>query len=364
MLAAVFLVSVPAVWLAVDPTLARIFWHAGPDYDDFRIFANRTLAPSPTPFHFAERLGSFRPGPIHFRGRILSLEHFLAEQNTLAFLVIQDDTLVYEHYFQGARRSSKILAFSASKSFSSLLVGIALEEKRIRAIDQPITDLIPELGGRGFSKVSLENVLDSTSGIDWHDTGFPTDPQPHLYYSPDVVPILLGLRLAEAPGTRFAYKSADNQLLALALHRALGKTTIADYFQQKLWTPMGMEFEGSFSLDREGGLEKTFCCLAARPIDLAKFGRLVMRGGDWDGARLISSKWFERAASQADKPFVYRHQWWLPSPGRRDVLASGLMGQFVYVDPPTRSIIVRLGSSRFTPEAEEWVGIFRQVLGQ
>ena len=107
---------------------------------------------------------------------------------------------------------------------------------------------------------------------------------------------ILKLRVKEEPDARFIYKSGDAALLALVLERSLGGKTITQYMQEKLWTPLGMEYDGIWSLDREGnGLEKTWCCLAAAARDFAKFGRLYLRNGDWDGEQVVSWSWVEQS---------------------------------------------------------------------
>src|SRR5690606_36228545 len=130
------------------------------------------------------------------------------------------------------------------------------------------------------------------------------------------------------------------------LDKALNGKTITSYFQEKIWTPLGMEYDGSWSIDRKkNGIEKTFCCINARARDFAKLGRLYLNKGNWNGKQIISEKWV--IESTLGNPSAggyrgYRFQWWLPNPGE-DFMAQGILGQYIYVHKPSNTIIVRLG---------------------
>lgn len=167
------------------------------------------------------------------------------------------------------------------------------------------------------------------------------------------------------PGARFEYKSGDTYLLALALRRALAPLTITAYMQQRLWMPLGMEFTGSWSVDHEpDGLEKVACCLTVAARDLAKIGRLLLDGGRRGERRLVSDVW-SRASLQGDGfavvPMAYQYGWRRPWPERGDVVATGHLGQFLYVNPTRRVIIVRQGRSRGGWTVDEWLMWLREL---
>ncbi|MEZ4799707.1 MAG: serine hydrolase [Flavobacteriales bacterium] len=140
----------------------------------------------------------------------------------------------------------------------------------------------------------------------------------------------------------------NTQLLGLILERALKTRTITDYFQEKLWTPLEMEYDGSWSIDRKkDGIEKTFCCVNARARDFAKIGRLFLNNGNWNGKQIVSESWVKESTkvdTSEGSASYYQYQWWLPSPNG-DFTAEGILGQYVYVDPKTNTIIVRLGKN-------------------
>jgi CubicO group peptidase (beta-lactamase class C family) len=132
----------------------------------------------------------------------------------------------------------------------------------------------------------------------------------------------------------------------LVLERSLNGQTISSYLEEKLWKPLQMEYDASWSIDKKkNGLEKTFCCLNARARDFAKLGRLYLNKGDWNGQQIVSKAWVERSTAidtTKGSSWEYQYQWWIPTK-TGDFMAKGILGQYIYVDPKTNLIIVRLG---------------------
>lgn len=329
-------------------TFLRIVRHGPSDIDDFKVFDHRELPPAAEPFHFVDQREPRRiPRTLRVRGLgKIGLEDYLARSKTVAFVVVQGDALLYQRAFGDRTPDTKVQIFSVSKSIQSLLVGAAIRERRIRAIEQPITDFVPELAPRGFSAVTLEHLLDMTSGSSYVESDNPFGRHPALYYGTDMTPDLLDLDLEAQPGQRWRYKSGDSQLVGLALARALAPETITDFARRVLWEPLGMEHEGSWAIDHPGGLEKTFCCLSMRAIDLAKIGAMVASQGRWRGKEIIPAAWIARAttprADAGSAPF-YRLGWWIPPELEGGFMGSGHLGQYLIVLPRSRLVVVRLG---------------------
>lgn len=333
--------------------------------EDYRIFPGRTLAPSPHPFTFREQAQEARvPGELSPHGYGgAGLESLLRDNGTLAFLVIQEDALVYERYFNGFARDRLSLGFSMTKSVLSLLLGCAIDDGLIGSVDDPVTDYLPELRGRDFEKVSLRRLLMSTSGLDYAESDHPFGIHAYLYYCEHCLERqALAFRLAEPPGTRFVYKSGDNILLATVLRRALRGETITEYLQRRVWAPLGMEYEGIWSTD--GDQEKTWCCLSATARDFAKLGLLYLREGQWGNQRIVSQDWIRNATqvNETDGAYwQYQFQWWHPFRERSHFMMAGHLGQYVYVNPDTRAVVVRLGRSRGGLSSEQWWKLFAVV---
>jgi CubicO group peptidase (beta-lactamase class C family) len=193
-----------------------------------------------------------------------------------------------------------------------------------------------------------------TSGIKF-DEGFSVNSDLGvLYTTSDILTFVKGLNIESAPGMQFNYKSINTQLLGIILTRAT-QTSVTQYLQDKIWTPVGMEFDASWSLDQVGGTEKTFCCINARARDFAKFGRLFLNRGKWQGKQIIPENWI--AASIAPNPataplysFLYNYQWWFPKTSASDLtedfVAEGILSQFIYVSPSKNMIIVKLSNEK------------------
>jgi CubicO group peptidase (beta-lactamase class C family) len=343
-------------------------WHAG--IEDYGIFPYRELHAGTDPFRFSGPDSLTVEDTLPSDRRIL-LDEFLEKNDTVAFLAIRRDTLLLESYYHGHADTSLSLSFSMSKSLLSILVGCAIADGYIESVNQPVTDYVPELKPNGFDEVTLRHLLQMTSGMDYAEDENPFGLQARFYYGDNLEEMLLDLKLSHTPGKYFEYKSGENQLLALVLSRALPSMTITEYTQARIWEPLGMEYDGLWSVDHEpGGLEKTFCCLAARARDYAKIGRLYLNGGDWNGVQIVSSDWV-RESTRLDirdgSSAEYQYQWWLPDAYGTDFMAVGLLGQYVYVSPENEVILVRLGKSEGDLERYQWeeflAGLAEEVSG-
>jgi CubicO group peptidase (beta-lactamase class C family) len=297
------------------------------------------------------------------------LEAYLRGSDTTAFLIIQDDRLLYEGYFNGYARDSIQTSLSMAKSITSLLVGIALDEGRVGSVEDSVRRYVPELDAE-FDSVTLRHLLRMTSGIERRVPKFlgidlPWSDDARIYYTDDLREVALGARLAEPPGTRYRYNNYNPPLLGLVLERSTGLPA-ARYLEEKLWLPLGMEYSASWTVDSErNAFARMESGVNARAIDFAKLGRLVLRGGDWDGRRIVSQAWLEASTRppQDGVPLqddgiperfaraggFYGYFWWgFERPGGPpDSMAVGRHGQVLYISPAKRAILLRHGRSGF-----------------
>jgi len=251
-----------------------------------------------------------------------------------------------------------------AKSVTSILIGCAIDDKLIQSVSEPVTNYIPELKENGFENVTLEHLLQMTSGLDFNESySNPFDDAVTIYYGRNLRKTLGKMKLKTASGKTFEYASGNTQLLGLVLERALKGRTISNYLEEKIWKPMEMEFDASWSLDkRENGLEKTFCCLNARARDYAKLGRLYLNKGKWNDKQIVSEAWVSQSTkidTSNGSAWYYQYQWWLPTQ-TGDFMAQGILGQYIYVQPEKNLIIVRLGKNH---GKADWVEILTS-LGQ
>jgi CubicO group peptidase (beta-lactamase class C family) len=362
---AIVIVGIAVLLLSSCGTYWRILRHGFSGVEDYRIFSGRKLEASTRHFEFRDETQSGRVADkvnISGQGQV-SLEATLNDNATLAFLVIQDDAIVYERYSDEFARDSISLSFSMAKSVLALLIGCAIDDGLIGSVDDPVTKYLPELKEKGFEKVTLRHLLMSTSGLDYVESDNPFGIHVYLYYCENCIERkALDFKLAEPPGMRFIYKSGDDVLLGTALRRALQGETITAYLQRRVWTPLGMEHEGIWSTD--GDQEKTWCCLSATARDFAKFGMLYLCGGVWRNERIVSQDWVKKAATVEEKDgasWQYQFQWWHPFRDHSHYMMAGHLGQYVYVNPDTRVVVVRLGKSRGGFSSEQWWALLSAV---
>jgi CubicO group peptidase (beta-lactamase class C family) len=376
---AALLLLVLAAWMAVagPTTVARVVRYGDTQIDDYLHYPARTMLPSPSPHAFdaapdrADR-PLIVPAP---GGGETDLDALLLANDTITLLVLQNDRLVVERYYQGHAAQSLSQSFSMAKSFSSALVGLAIADGLIPSVEAPITDYIPELAPHGFQGVTIAHLLTMTSGSAYVENDNPFGIHVILNYTPDLEGRILSFRMADEPGAVWRYKSGDNALLGLLLSRVLAPRTISEYMAERIWAPLGMASEGLWSLDHAGdGLEKTWCCLAATPPDYLRLGRLYLHEGVWDGRRVLPEGWVHESTRVGRIPeagwdadyrrigvWNYGYQWWLLDEAEGSYLANGKDGQYLYVNPATETVILRLGWSMGDLPLSRWLALFRHL---
>ncbi|PWH85016.1 serine hydrolase domain-containing protein [Brumimicrobium oceani] len=328
--------------------VGRFFVHNVANITDHKIFPNHLIENGDSVFYFTEGREK-KPKTIEVNQQEVEFEAFLKDQKTVSFLVIKNDSLIYERYFKNYGEEDIVASFSMAKSVISILIGIAIDEGKIVSVDEPVTNYIPELAKNGFDKVTIKHLLQMTSGLDYNEGYFnPFGNVASFYYGTKLRKETINLKLKQEPGTKFEYLSGNTQILGLILERALKDKTISKYLEEKLWIPLGMEYDASWSTDKKkDGIEKTFCCLNARAKDFAKIGRLYLNKGNWNGKQIVSEEWVKESTkvdrSDGSVRF-YQYQWWLPSEDG-DFMARGILGQYIYVHPEKNLIIVRLGKN-------------------
>jgi len=331
---------------------------------DYKIFPSRMIETGSTHFYFDITVQGKAPKDLFINGQNYPFESYLEDNNTVAFLIIQNDTIQFEKYWQNYNEASIVPSFSMAKSITSILIGCAIDDGLIESVNEPVTNYIPELKENGFDKVSIANVLQMTSGIKFNESYYnPFGDAATFYYGRNLRKAVEKMKLERAPGKEFQYDSGNTQILGLVLERALKDKSISVYLQEKIWKPLEMEFDATWSLDRKkNGLEKTFCCINARARDYAKIGRLYLNKGNWNGKQIVSEDWVTQSTkidtANGSVPY-YQYQWWIPTPDG-DFMAQGILGQYIYVQPEKKLIIVRLGKSE---GKTDWVEIMTR-LGQ
>jgi CubicO group peptidase (beta-lactamase class C family) len=354
-----------------------IFWGES-DYKDHEKFPARTIHNGPSVSRFDKlpadnRYASQIEAIARDTNNGESLEEYLDASGTTAFLVIHDDRLLYERYFDGYDESSIHTSFSMAKSFASALVGIAIDEGHINSVNEPITNYIPELLEKDerFESITIRHLLTMSSGIKYEEGGdLPWSEEADdtkTYYATDLRKLALeNSRIEGKPGEYFEYNNYNPLLIGMILERATGMS-VSRYLQQKLWKPMGMEADGSWSLDStENGFEKMESGVNARARDFARFGMLFAEEGNWEGRQLISRGWVEestRADTSTDPSQDYQYFWWVNTPEGETYhfSARGNYGQYIYVAPEKDLVIVRLGKEEGEQGYDYWIYLFEEL---
>lgn len=338
------------VLLLSSCTFTRFFVYNFADIKDHKKFPERIIEKDSVSFRFYTSEKEKYPKKIHLStGDSISFTELLSKNNTVAFLIIQNDSIQYERYFSGYSESSIVPSFSMAKSVTSILIGCAIEDGFIKSTSEPVTNYVPEMKENGFDKVTIEHLLQMTSGLDFNEGYYnPFGDVAAFYYGRQLRRATKKLKLKTEPGEKFEYLSGNTQILGLILERALKGTSISEYLEEKLWKELGMEYNASWSLDKnKNGLEKTFCCINARARDFAKIGRLYLNKGKWVNEQIVQESWVEQSTKVdtiEGSEWYYQYQWWLPSKDG-DFMAQGILGQYIYVNPAKNLIIVRLGKN-------------------
>ena len=330
--------------------LGRFVVYNFADINDHKKFPSRSIDKGATKFQFPIAEKGKVPKEINIKEKSYPFDQYLKDNKTVAFLIIQNDTIQYEKYWDKYDKNSIVPSFSMAKSITSILIGCAIDDKLIKSVNEPITNYIPELKENGFDKVTIENLLQMTSGLKFNESYYnPFGDAATFYYGTNLRKAIKKMKLNIEPSEKFEYFSGNSQLLGLVLERALKNRTISSYLEEKIWQPLEMEFDASWSLDRKkNGLEKTFCCINARARDYAKIGRLYLNKGKWNNKQIVSENWVAKSTkvdTTRKSVRYYQYQWWLPTQ-TGDFMAKGFLGQYIYVNPKKNLVIVRLGKSK------------------
>lgn len=310
-----------------------------------------------------------------FDGQERAVSEFLARSQTTAFVVVHKGALVHEAYFQGNAASDLVTSFSVAKSFVSTLVGIAVAEGLIESVDDPITKYVPALAKTGFDGAAIADVLTMSSAIAFSEVYDDKSTDAFKIYDE----LFLKFRRVDRvigdygsdgeAGQAFHYASLNTQALGLLLQSVTGMS-VASYMQQKLWEPLGAESEAKWSTDLYGTV-MAFWGLNATARDFARLGVVFAQGGRYRGQQIVPAEWVAQATSASaprlergsvDGHWGYGYQWWLPDGQRDDFSAIGIWGQFIYVDPNSETVIVKMSADpEFKPHEVEAMAVFRAI---
>lgn len=296
----------------------RIIRYWTPDIDEYAAFPQEAINRGDSVFSFPYKTDSITESILlhHIKAgdtTLVTLDDYLKTSTTTAFIIIQNDTIRFEKYYNGYGPGNISTFFSTTKSVTSLLVGIAVDEGHIGSIHDVVTDYIPELKNAdpNFQKLTIEHLLNMQAGFDFDESySNPFKDMARLFYGRNQFKQLSKLKFICDPGSESDYNSATTALLGIVLERAV-KQPYTSYLQEKVWKPLGMEYDASMCLDdKKHRSAKSYHGLSATAIDLAKIGRLYLNHGNWDGKQIVSKNWIEKSTTpniEADR-FGYKYK--------------------------------------------------------
>lgn len=300
-----------------------------------------------------------------FQGKTYTADQFLERTYTNALLVMKNGKIVSEIYRNNSNDRTRFIGWSMTKSITSILIGCALAEGRIKSLDDPITKYLPELKGGGYDGVTIRQTLQMRSGVDYEER-YDFD-HPGAAATNHINALVKNVaRFADAartvkrahpPGAVFQYKTLDTAVLGWLLERVSGGDTIAGYATKHLWEPLGAESDAFFIMDGPPGIGREFngAGFNATLRDFARVGLMMLNNGQANGHQIISPEWVAESTHPIEPnqtspmgPMGYGYQWWTLGGGSYS--AIGLQGQYVFVDPRSRTVVVKL--SYFPPDEQ------------
>ncbi len=285
--------------------------------------------------------------------REVGADEFMAANRNTGLLVLKGDAILAERYGYERKPESRFASMSMAKTLVSMLIGIAVSEQKISSIEDKAEKYVPELKGHPYGETKLKDLLTMSSGVKFSEVYDGKDDmsvmvrKTFFQQGPGGVDTVASFRERSWPaGTRFSYASAETQVLGLVLRAATGKP-LAEYLSEKIWQPMGAEFDATWNIDA-GGYEMAFCCINATLRDWARVGMMLANGGKVDARQIVPAEWV-REATRVHSPHLqvgmattnngYGYQTWLTDRDGRFALL-GVRGQGVFVDPKTKLVVV------------------------
>lgn len=292
-----------------------------------------------------------------FEGQRRTTADFLERTRTNALLVIRDGRIVHEIYRNNSGPESRFISFSMAKSITAILIGQAIADGLIGGVDDPLTRYVPELAGGAYDGVTIRQALLMRSGAAFRETyGFGQKSQMEELYENSLVTgrqrftdLAIGIDRAHSPGDFFNYSTLEAGVLGWVLERAV-KRPLADYMADRLWKPAGMEAPGYWLLDGLPGVGRAWAGAGfnARLRDYGRLGLMMLNGGKANGRQVVPASWVAASTipqgtepAAPDRVQGYQFQWWT-LPDSDAYMAKGVHGQFIWIDPASKTVIVKL----------------------
>lgn len=293
----------------------------------------------------------------------ITVEELVKAHKVRSLVIIKNDTILNEFYGQNTTKDDFHPSYSVAKSVMSTLIGIAIDEGKIKSEKELVINYIPELKSKPMAEtLTIEHLLNHTSGIKYTFSADAT-----VYYGNDQSKAIDRMKFEVPPGTKQHYLNINILMLGMVLQKATGVKP-SEYLQEKLWKPLGMCNSAIWLADKKE-VERTYCCIGATALDYAKFGRLYLNKGVWDGKRIISQEWYDKSIRRdtaEGSSFNYNYCWHIGLKEYDDYMAIGMYKQHIYINHKKNLLIVLLKDKEDLLVAERlnWWNLFRQIADQ
>lgn len=316
--------------------------HSTAFLEDYKYFDNQVI-----------ENGTLQPWPNHKNYNVAketkALDSINNANGTVAYVIIKNDSIWFENYYDGFNENSQSNSFSMAKTYVSGLLGKAIMDGSIKSLNQPVSDFLPTFSEGLASKMTVGDLSSMASGTNWDEKYYsPFSITTRAYFDDNLEKVILGLKVVDEPGKSYKYSSGDTQMLAMVIEKATGKT-LYNYLTESFWKPLGSENPTLWQVDSKShDLVKAYCCIASNAKDFARFGKLYKDHGKWNGKQLLDSAFVAKSIKPRFKDGqVYGYGWWLKTiKDKHFFMMRGHLGQYVIVEPNDNVIIVRLGHSK------------------
>ncbi len=352
-----------AIWISGYTYLYKTLIYTYPNIDDLNIFPTRMVedkSPKLWPISTECNKGKLPANTLTE----------LESNESVAYLIIRNDSIVHEEYRDNYNKGSLSNSFSVAKSIVGILVGIAVDEGKFK-LDDPVGKYLKAYSDTPNSKLTIRNLLMMSSGLNWDESynslfSITTE----AYYGSDLKNLVEHLKVVEEPGKTFRYMSCNTLLLSIVISKTTGMS-LTDYASEKLWIPLHAEQPAYWSLDHADGQEKAYCCFYSTARDFAKIGKLYMDSGAYNGKQIVSKEFVRESLTpinikddSGNSVDYYGYHWWLMKYKNHEMFyARGILGQYIVVIPDEHIIMVRLGKKRGIKSGNHYADMIAYVDG-
>ncbi len=324
-----------------------LFWRGDEQIAGFRniplLSETRRIEAADSPMELRENPQDFSRFEYQVDGTTHSLDDYLRHNHVAGLLVLKDGEIVLERHGLGNSPDDVWVSFSQTKSVVSMLIGAAIRDGYIESVDDPVTDYLPRLRGTAYDPVSIRDVLQMASGVDWNEDY--ADPTSDVATSPNDMLELMQFMGAKdqvaEPGTRFNYNTGETNLAGAILRAAIGNN-LSTYLTHKIWQPWGMADTAYWITHGPGGGELGGCCINATLRDWGRLALFILNDGVLhDGTAVLPDDWMVQSTTPSPASDGYGYLWWLEGDGT--YRASGIFGQGIYFNPENNLAIVVQG---------------------